>query len=172
MTACDSHESSNAGSWSRVRPRSAGTVLVGSDQHQLWPGRRPTLSARDIDAQIERHYARVEALYKDIHANPELAFEEVNTAKKLAKELRELGFEVTEGVGKTGVVGMLRNGPGPTILVRTELDALPMEEKTGLPYASKVKTTYLGKETPGRAQLRPRPAHGELGWHGQDAGRR
>ena len=103
--------------------------------------------ARDIDAQVERHYPRVEALYKDIHANPELAFEEVNTAKKLAKELRELGFEVTEGVGKTGVVGMLRNGPGPTILVRTELDALPMEEKTGLPYASKVKTTYLGKET-------------------------
>jgi hippurate hydrolase len=86
-------------------------------------------------------------LYKDIHASPELAFEEVNTAKKLAKELRDLGFEVTEGVGKTGVVGLLRNGIGPTIMLRTELDALPMEEKTGLPYASKVKTTYLGKET-------------------------
>ena len=103
---------------------------------------------KDIDAQVDRHYGQVESLYKDIHANPELAFEEIITAKKLARELRDLGFEVTEGLGKTGVVGLLRNGAGPTILVRTELDALPMEEKTGLPYASKVKTTYLGKETP------------------------
>ncbi len=59
---------------------------------------------KDIDAQVDRHYAQVESLYKDIHANPELAFEEVKTAKKLARELRDLGFEVTEGVGKTGVV--------------------------------------------------------------------
>jgi len=103
---------------------------------------------KDIDAQVDRDYKQVESLYKDIHANPELAFEEIDTAKKLARELRDLGFEVTEGLGKTGVVGLLRNGAGPTILVRTELDALPMEEKTGLPYASKVKTTYLGKETP------------------------
>jgi hippurate hydrolase len=102
---------------------------------------------KDIDAQVERHYAGVESLYKDLHANPELAFEEVNTAKKLAKALRDLGFEVTEGVGKTGVVGLLRNGSGPTVLVRTELDALPMEEKTGLPYASKAKVTYQGKES-------------------------
>lgn len=100
-----------------------------------------------VDAHVERNYADVEALYKDIHASPELAFEEINTSKKLAKALRDLGFEVTEGIGKTGLVGLLRNGPGPTIMVRTELDALPMEEKTGLPYASKVKTNYLGKET-------------------------
>jgi len=102
---------------------------------------------KDVDAQVERNYAGVEGLYKDIHASPELAFEEVNTAKRLAKALRDLGFEVTEGIGKTGVVGLLRNGAGPTIMVRTELDALPMEEKTGLPYASKVRTNYLGKET-------------------------
>lgn len=102
---------------------------------------------KDVDAQVERHYGSVESLYKDIHASPELAFEEVNTAKKLAKVLRELGFDVADGIGKTGVVGLLRNGAGPTIMVRTELDALPMEEKTGLPYASKVKTNYLGKET-------------------------
>lgn len=101
----------------------------------------------DIDAQVGRHYGAVEALYKHLHANPELAFEEVNTAKRLAQELRALGFEVTEGVGKTGVVGILRNGNGPTVMVRTELDALPMEEKTGLPYASKAKTTYQGKES-------------------------
>jgi amidohydrolase len=102
---------------------------------------------KDVDVQIERHYAAVEGLYEDIHASPEMAFEEVNTAKKLAKALRDLGFEVTEGIGKTGVVGLMRNGAGPTIMVRTELDALPMEEKTGLSYASKVKTNYLDKET-------------------------
>lgn len=111
------------------------------------PGGVADRFGKAVDAQIERHYAGVESLYKDIHASPELAFEEVNTAKKLAKALRDLGFEVTEGLGKTGVVGLLRNGAGPTIMVRTELDALPMEEKTGLAYASKVKTTYFGKET-------------------------
>lgn len=100
-----------------------------------------------VDAQVSRHYASVESLYKALHAQPELAFEETQTARRLAAELRALGFEVTEGVGKTGVVGILRNGSGPTVMVRTELDALPMEEKTGLPYASKVKTTYMGKET-------------------------
>jgi amidohydrolase len=102
---------------------------------------------RSIDAEIDRLYATAERLYKDIHADPELAFQEVRTAAKLAGALRGLGFEVTEGVGKTGVVGVLRNGQGPTILVRTELDALPMEEKTNLPYASKAKTTFLEKET-------------------------
>jgi amidohydrolase len=103
--------------------------------------------SKEIDTQVARHYPTVEALYQDLHANPELAFAEVRTAKKLADELRALGFEVTEGVGKTGVVGLLRNGQGPTIMVRTELDALPMEEKTGLPFASKVKTTIFGKES-------------------------
>ncbi len=102
---------------------------------------------KEIDALVAKNYAQMETLYKDIHATPEIAFQEINTAKKLAKEMRDLGFEVTEGVGKTGVVAMLKNGAGPTIMVRTELDALPMEEKTGLPYASKVKTTYNEKET-------------------------
>jgi len=100
-----------------------------------------------IDAQIAQHYPHVEALYRDLHANPELAFAEVQTAKKLAAEMRALGFEVTEGVGKTGLVALLRNGPGPVVMVRTELDGLPMEEKTGLPFASRVKTTFQGKET-------------------------
>ena len=102
---------------------------------------------RDIDAQIEQHQAGVERLYKDIHAHPELAFQEVNTARKLAGELRASGFEVTEQVGGTGVVALLRNGSGPTILVRTELDALPMEEKTDLPYASRAQVSYQGKPT-------------------------
>ena len=113
-------------------------------------GQAPGIAERhgkEIDTQIARHYPAVEALYQDLHANPELAFAEVRTAKKLADELRALGFEVTEDVGKTGVVGLLRNGQGPTIMVRTELDALPMEEKTNLPFASRVKTTIFGKES-------------------------
>ncbi|MGR4871909.1 amidohydrolase [Variovorax sp. LARHSF232] len=92
-------------------------------------------------------YPSLEALYKDLHAHPELAFQEVRTAAKLAEEMRKLGFEVTEKVGGTGVVAIYKNGAGPTVLVRTELDALPMEEKTGLPYASKAKAQFGGRET-------------------------
>ncbi len=102
---------------------------------------------KHVDAQIAQNYPRVETLYRELHATPELAFAEVQTAKKLAAEMRALGFEVTEGVGKTGLVALLRNGPGPVVMVRTELDGLPMEEKTGLPFASKAKTTFQGKET-------------------------
>jgi amidohydrolase len=104
-------------------------------------------SAQRIEPLVRDMYPQLEALYKDIHAHPELGFQEVRTASKLAAEMRNLGFEVTEHVGRTGVVAVYRNGTGPTVLVRTELDALPMEEKTGLPYASKVKAMWQGKET-------------------------
>ena len=100
-----------------------------------------------IEASLESDYPKLDALYKDIHAHPELAFQEVKTAEKLAAEMRAIGFEVTEHVGRTGLVAIYKNGDGPTIMVRTELDALPMEEKTGLPYASHDKTTWQGKET-------------------------
>jgi amidohydrolase len=80
----------------------------------------------------------VQTLYLDLHQHPELSLHEVNTAAKLAARLGELGYDVTEKVGGTGVVGILRNGAGPTVMLRTELDALPVEEKTGLPYASTV----------------------------------
>lgn len=96
---------------------------------------------------VDGMYPQLESIYKDIHANPELGFQETRTAAKLAAELRALGFEVTEGVGRTGVVALYRNGAGPTVMVRTELDALPMEEKTGLPYASKAKAQWNGRET-------------------------
>src|SRR5262249_4527893 len=79
----------------------------------------------------------LEALYKHIHSHPELSLQEVQTAARLAKELKAVGFEVTEKVGSTGIVGVLKNGKGPTVLVRTDMDALPVTEKTGLPYASK-----------------------------------
>src|SRR5215510_10583419 len=100
-----------------------------------------------IQTSVEADYPKLDALYKDIHAHPEIAFQEEKTAAKLAAEMRTLGFEVTEKVGKTGLVAIYKNGAGPTIMVRTELDALPMEEKTGLPYASRDKQTYNGRET-------------------------
>ena len=100
-----------------------------------------------IAASVEADYPKLDALYKDIHAHPEVAFEEVKTAAKLAAEMRALGFEVTEKIGKTGVVAIYRNGEGPTIMVRTELDGLPMEEKTGLAYASRDKTNWNGQDT-------------------------
>jgi amidohydrolase len=82
----------------------------------------------------------LEALYRDLHQHPELSFHEIRTADNLATRLKALGFEVTTGVGKTGIVALLRNGPGPVVMLRTELDALPIEEKTGLAFASKVTT--------------------------------
>jgi hippurate hydrolase len=100
-----------------------------------------------IERSVESDYPKLDALYKDIHAHPEIAFREEKTAAKLAAEMRALGFEVTEHVGKTGLVAIYKNGDGPTIMVRTELDALPMEEKTGLPYASRDKTIWQGRET-------------------------
>jgi amidohydrolase len=99
-----------------------------------------------IAAQLDRDYPQLDALYKDLHAHPELGFQEVETAKKLAAEMKALGFMVTEGVGKTGVVAVLKNGDGPKILVRTELDALPMQEKTGLPYASTATAMWNGEQ--------------------------
>ena len=86
---------------------------------------------------LDALYPQLDALYLDLHRNPELSMKEEKTAARMAAELKKLGYEVTTGVGGTGVVGVLRNGKGPTVLLRTELDALPVEEKTGLPYASK-----------------------------------
>ena len=75
-------------------------------------------------------------LYRDLHANPELSMQEVRTPAMLAPEMRKLGFEVTEHVGKTGVVAVMKNGPGPVLLIRADMDALPVKEQTGLPFAS------------------------------------
>ncbi|MBY0343200.1 MAG: amidohydrolase [Sphingomonadales bacterium] len=87
-------------------------------------------------------------LYRDLHANPELSFQEVQTAKKLAARARAMGFEVTEGVGKTGVVAVMKNGGGPTVMLRADMDGLPVIEQTGLPFASKVRAVAQnGTET-------------------------
>jgi len=87
-------------------------------------------------AEIDALYPDLAALYQDLHRNPELGFQETRTAATLAARLRSLGYEVTTGVGGTGIVALLRNGQGPTAMLRTELDALPVEEKTGAPFAS------------------------------------
>lgn len=89
--------------------------------------------------EVEAVYPNAQAFYLDLHSHPELSGHEVQTAAKLAEHLRSAGYEVTEHVGGTGVVAVLKNGAGPTIMLRTELDALPVEEKTGLSYASKVQ---------------------------------
>jgi hippurate hydrolase len=93
-----------------------------------------TAGSKEIDAV----YPAAHDLYVDLHQHPELSSHETQTASKLAARLRSLGYEVTEKIGGTGVVAILKNGAGPTVMLRTELDALPVEEKTGLPYASKV----------------------------------
>ncbi len=100
-----------------------------------------------IDAVLDREYPKLDTLYKDIHGHPELAFQETRTAALLAADMRKLGFRVTEHVGRTGIVAIYQNGAGPTVLVRTELDALPLEEKTGLPYASHAQQPVDGKLT-------------------------
>ena len=128
-----------------------GTTIALASVAVLLAG---TASAMDVAVQkaavdhtLDAGYPRLDALYKDIHAHPELAFHETRTAALLAAQMRADGFEVTEHVGGTGVVAIYRNGPGPIVMVRTELDALPMEEKTGLPYASRVQGEYHGKPT-------------------------
>jgi hippurate hydrolase len=89
------------------------------------------------------------ALYQHLHANPELSFQEVKTAGRLAEELRRAGCEVTTGVGTNGVVALLKNGAGPTVLVRTDMDALPVKEQTGLSFASRITARDAsGKEVP------------------------
>lgn len=100
-----------------------------------------------ITPVLDKAYPRIDTIYKDIHAHPELGFQEKRTAALLTAEMRKLGFTVTTGVGKTGIVAIYKNGDGPTVLVRTELDALPMEEKTGLGYASRAQQALNGGET-------------------------
>jgi hippurate hydrolase len=112
----------------------------------LWPADGAGLREA-IRPLVEHEYPSLEKLYFHCHAHPELSFREEKTAERLAQELKALGIEVATRVGGHGVVGVLRNGAGPTILIRTDLDALPVKEQTGLPYASTVRTTNdLGVE--------------------------
>ena len=108
-----------------------------------------TSAAEPVLKNLDRLIPDLEALYKDVHAHPELSMQETRTAGLAADRLRAAGYEVTTGVGKTGVVGLIRNGDGPTVMLRADMDALPVEEATGLPYASKIKATDRdGKTVP------------------------
>ena len=109
---------------------------------------RPT-AVQPVLANLDGLLPELESLYKDIHAHPELSMQETRTAALAAERLRTAGYEVTTGIGKTGVVGLMRNGDGPTVMLRADMDALPVEEATGAAYASKVKATDdEGKSVP------------------------
>ncbi|MGE5236036.1 MAG: amidohydrolase [Acidobacteriota bacterium] len=116
----------------RIAPLAAAVLVSVALAHAVPADERGAAVAREVTAATPR----LVALYRELHSSPELSFQESATAARLAARMRALGFEVTEGVGRTGIVAVLRNGEGPTVLLRTDLDALPVEEKTGLPYAS------------------------------------
>jgi hippurate hydrolase len=127
-----------------VRP---GSVLLGGALAFFAALHPQAGHAEDAAVWAKAHQQELVELYRHFHAHPELSFQETETAARLAKELRAVGVEVTEGVAKTGVVGVLKNGSGPTVMIRTDLDALPVTEQTGLAYASHVKAKTDGGET-------------------------
>jgi amidohydrolase len=116
-------------------------------QEVMMPEHTTQEGASSILANMRTLLPELEALYKDIHSHPELSMQETRTAGIAADRLRKAGYEVTTGVGRTGVVGLLRNGQGPTVMLRADMDALPIAENTGLAYASKVTTTDAKENT-------------------------
>ncbi len=107
-----------------------------------------TAEPKQLKAWVEKELDDLSGLYRHLHQNPELSFQETKTAARMAEEFKKAGFEVTTGVGKMGVIGMLKNGPGPLVMLRADFDALPVEEQTGLAYASKARgVTPEGAET-------------------------
>jgi len=123
-------------------------------------------SAATIGESVKADMPSLMAMYRDFHANPELSMQEVRTPAKLAAEMKKLGFTVTEKVGKTGVVAVLKNGAGPTLMIRADMDGLPIVEQTGLAYASKVRAmARSGVETGVMPACLPRAkANGRAPW--------
>ena len=121
--------------------------------------RPPTSSIADVLADLRATSLWQEDVYKRLHAHPELSFHETETAALAASKLEELGYEVLEGIGRTGVVGVLRNGEGQTVLARADMDALPVKENTGLPYASTLTAVDDAGETVGVAHACGHDAH-------------
>src|SRR5947209_11232743 len=115
----------------------------------------PDPALRDLDTLLPD----LADLYKDVHSHPELSMQETRTAGLAGDRLRASGYEVTAGVGKTGVVGLLRNGAGPTVMLRADMDALPIQEATGLPYASKATATDREGKTVDRKSTRLNSSH-------------
>src|SRR3954469_18446304 len=107
------------------------------------------VTAATLSDSIKADMPQLMNLYRDLHAHPELSMQEVRTPALIAPEMKKLGFQVTEHVGKTGIVAVMKNGPGPVLLIRADMDALPVKEQTGLPFASKVMGKLAdGTETP------------------------
>lgn len=126
-TVCSSSIFDHASARCPLRGLALSLLLAASPCHAL----DAVAVKRQVDGILDRDYPRWEALYRTVHQHPELGFEETATAQRLAKEMRALGFHVSAGIGRTGLVAMYHNGPGPTIMVRTELDALPMRGNHG-----------------------------------------
>src|SRR3974390_621981 len=114
----------------------------------------PARAQGDLDQQIDRNIGDWTGTYKHLHQNPELSMQEKETSALIAGQLRKFGYEVTDHFGKYaspentayGVIAVLKNGPGPSVYVRTDMDALPVTENTGLPYASKIRVTRTNGE--------------------------
>jgi amidohydrolase len=123
----------------------AGCLLAAPARAQKNTG-KSGFPVKALQQFIAGAYPDLQTLYQELHAHPELSFQEKNTSARIAGRLKALGYTVTEQVGGYGVVGVLKNGPGPTVLIRTDLDALPIAEETGLPYASQA----LGKADDGK----------------------
>lgn len=106
-------------------------------------GAMSNASSTPLQEAVAADYEYLNALFKHFHANPELSMQEYKTSDRIASELSSLGYEVTRNIGKTGLVGIMKNGDGPTLMIRADMDGLPVQEKTGLPYASTARQTNL-----------------------------
>lgn len=133
----------------RLAPAALTILLASSPLAAAGLLALPAASGSPALTPLNTIYPDLDALYKDLHQSPELSLHEEKTSAKLAGRLKTLGYDVTERVGGFGVVAVMKNGKGPTVLMRADMDALPVEEKTGLPYASKVRTKNdAGVEVP------------------------
>lgn len=126
-------------SFSRIHSCTRAAILSGA----LCGASFPTVHAAELTADVAADYARLESLFQHFHANPELSMQEFKTSDRLAAELAAEGYEVTRGIAKTGLVGILRNGDGPVVMIRADMDGLPVQEKSGLPYASRARQANL-----------------------------
>lgn len=122
-------------------------ILSLGSVHQYVQGQEKYI--KEINRIIDQSFPRLESIYQELHANPELSLQEVHTSARLAEELEKLGIPVTKNIGGYGIVGVLSNGEGPVVMIRTDMDALPIAEETGLQFAStKIATGQNGQQTP------------------------
>jgi amidohydrolase len=126
---------------SRARWALAATMMFGALMVSTTALASSAAVGPAVESRVSADLPELMTLYRDLHASPELSFQEVKTAARLAVRMRKLGFTVTEKVGQTGVVAVMHNGPGKTLMIRADMDGLPLEEKTGLAFASKVRAT-------------------------------